>query len=68
MSAECGCIDTANAALAKYGTEVSWGTTMPFGHVRVLVATQKRADAKRGTRIKSLIATFCPMCGKAYPR
>lgn len=66
----CTCITELDRLLAPKGAQVV--STIPWrpGTVRnAIVATMKRPDAKtkRGQKVPTVIADYCPFCGVKYP-
>ncbi len=68
----CKCIELCNKELAKQGCNTR--IDIPFiinfktgktGPPRCKIATCK-ADSKKRGPIRTLLAAFCPICGKAY--
>ncbi len=62
----CQCIDKVNAELAKQN-EILVLSLRVTGASYTVVATTKHDPTLR-TKRHTLIATFCPFCGKKYPR
>lgn len=67
----CRCIAKMNRALARKHTRLvatfATGGRNGLPSMAVL-ATELVADAPRRTRPISLVSSFCPFCGKEYPR
>lgn len=62
----CDCISLVNEQLKKHNTLLN--VTFPFsmtGDMRVVLSTVKYDDKKRG-RPKTMIASYCPICGEKY--
>ena len=67
----CRCIAKADRALATKHTRVVTTFALAGRDARpamVVLATELVADAPRRTRPVSLVASFCPLCGKEYPK
>jgi len=63
----CDCIGTVTKELAKQHLEL----VLAFKSNKLvlpIVETQKTMGAPRGARNATLVATFCPFCGKRFPR
>ena len=66
----CNCAETANKALVEKNAVLVQGFSFADGGMKVLpilIAIEKLDRTKRG-RLPSLVATFCPFCGKKYPQ
>ncbi|MGE4529573.1 MAG: hypothetical protein AB7D00_14510 [Rhodospirillaceae bacterium] len=59
----CNCIDESNKLLSEQNATLSHTF---IGPRRVIIATLKKDDKKRG-RPPVLAANFCPFCGEKYP-
>ena len=73
----CFCITRVERAFAKQGEGRHLNVSIPFGRAatwdvqRAILTTyvSARTDKKRETRRHvELVASFCPFCGKAYPK
>ncbi len=70
----CECIKTVDATLAADGNWVEVNTVLPgFGGetvARAIISTVKRpggrTDGKRGKKLPTVVADFCPFCGVRY--
>jgi hypothetical protein len=63
---DCGCIEAANKALEPHGTQLNVMYSFSGGQTAAIVASEKLPNARRGTKPKTVIATFCPFCGVKY--
>lgn len=69
----CNCIYKVNEALKKEGSntrlEVPFFINMQTGNPappKCLLKTCK-ADSKKREPLRTIVATYCPICGKKYP-
>jgi hypothetical protein len=64
----CDCIVEANKALAACGAKLVTMMSLTGGPAHAIIATQRNGPTKRDAwKNPTLIATFCPFCGKKYP-
>jgi hypothetical protein len=63
----CDCLDEADKVLAQYNTIVVRAFDLNGSELAV-IATERIQIRRDGKRAKTLIAAFCPICGKAYPK
>lgn len=63
-SAGCKCADKVDAELQAQGARLTVAIKLN-GEAFAVVATHR---VKKGVKLKTLVATFCPFCGKEYPR
>lgn len=68
----CKCITMCQKALEDKGSNTRLDvpfsfdmTTGKMGTARIKLATVK-ADSKKRVPLETLVATFCPICGKRY--
>ena len=63
----CDCFSKVNATLAEHNEQlVSLIDIRTFVSIpRALVSVEK-ADPKKRTRLRRMLASFCPFCGTAY--
>jgi hypothetical protein len=59
----CDCLSEATKKLADYNTRPSFSITLSDGVQRAIVATSPIPPNRKP---KTLLATYCPMCGKKY--
>jgi hypothetical protein len=66
----CECIGKANDALQPKGLRLVTGWRIdPITRectVFLIIPTEKRPDARRGSKPQSIVPTFCPFCGEKY--
>ena len=62
----CNCIELADRELAGRHTRLVCSLALRDSTVRAVVATEV-TEAKRGRRAMTVVATYCPFCGKKYP-
>lgn len=63
----CKCLDRINERLKEQGLRLADGNfthTFPDFEVRLLIKTQPLAKARRAKATPSIIASYCPFCGK----
>ena len=65
----CDCFSKVNATLAEHNEQlVSLIDIRTFASIpRVLVSVEK-VDPKKRTRLRRMLASFCPFCGTAYEK
>jgi hypothetical protein len=65
----CDCIALADEALAARGARLVTMMSLTGGPTCAIIAVQRNGPTKRdGWKAPTLIATFCPFCGKKYPQ
>jgi hypothetical protein len=68
----CDCIEKTNKLLEKYNTRIyvpmliDFATGKTHSSRTILITTEKINPNRRSGRAKSLLATYCPFCGKKY--
>lgn len=62
----CKCVDKVNKELAKQSHQLVLAFR-PKGLVLPVIMTEETYGSKKVKPV-SLVATFCPFCGKEYPR
>ena len=64
----CKCIHKVSDELAKFNTTLRTTIALKKGGVaRVFVSTEE-IEHRRGKRPVTLVASFCPFCGKEYEK
>lgn len=63
----CDCIELANKALEPEGTQLLTMFSLRGGPTCAVVASEKIPTLRQRVKPKTVIATFCPFCGKKYP-
>jgi hypothetical protein len=67
--AQCKCLEQVNAELAKHNTTLDLAASLDrenltFCMDNLIIATRK-IDTKQRGPTKTMIASFCPFCGKS---
>lgn len=60
------CFDSADHVLGKQNTRLTFAMQLPSGEERLVIATEKVDDKKRGAVVR-MMANFCPFCGRHLP-
>jgi hypothetical protein len=64
----CACIEGVNKALAARSAKLVTMMSLTGGPTHAIIATQRNGPEKRDAwKAPTLVATFCPFCGKKYP-
>lgn len=68
----CSCVSKVDKVLAKYNTALTKTSliNMKTGRVResILIATHRRDGRERRSKVKLMLPSFCPFCGKGIRR
>lgn len=64
---QCACIQTLDAVLSKEhpNVMVDAAVSITMGAVLTIPLT-KKVGAPRGTKVPTMVANYCPLCGKKY--
>ena len=62
----CKCLDKVDALLAEQGAALVISFMFPEMYCRTTIATERKVPRSR-VKLKTLVANFCPFCGKKYP-
>lgn len=63
---KCKCLEQVQEQLAKHNQTLVFSFTFD-GNTYINIATEKIDKTKR-TKQKSIIAAYCPFCGKKYDK
>ena len=64
----CKCIEQVNEQLGPYNTELDTVHTIDWETKKIgteLAIATRRADSSKRTKCKTVLASFCPFCGKS---
>jgi len=67
----CGCVASVNKRLAERNTKLAQGFCLTedlSGADLVLIIATEKANKRDKRRPITVLATFCPFCGKQIPR
>lgn len=62
----CKCATKVNKLLEAQNEELVLSIRLSSGQAYAVILTQK-IDPKKRTKKHTLLATYCPFCGKKYP-
>lgn len=64
----CECVERVNEHLEQFNTVLRRASMMNMttGNIRhaLVVATERRSLAGKRQKVKTVLATYCPFCGK----
>jgi hypothetical protein len=64
----CTCIDLANKELELHNTELALAISMTGECAKAIIETHRILKLRDGKRPLRVVATYCPFCGKKYPK
>lgn len=63
----CNCIEECNKLLALHNTKLLASFSLTGGSTLAVLATERIHNLRDGKRAKTVLASYCPICGKKYP-
>ena len=66
-NAGCDCVHECNKLLAARNTKLVAALSLSGGPTIAVLATGRINNLRDGKRASTVLASFCPICGKKYP-